>query len=79
MKAQGRGDEIDERRGRLEFHAGEIAVTGQISESEMMADTVPMVGGLQRQFGIFRSFQFQNGETIVSGDREQVEDPEFNS
>src|SRR6266478_3184784 len=29
MKAQGRGDEIDERRGGVEFESGEIAIAGE--------------------------------------------------
>jgi len=56
MEAQSRGYEIYERRGGLQFNAGEVAVSGQISQSEVAADAVPIVCSLQGEFGIFGGF-----------------------
>jgi hypothetical protein len=38
MKAEGGSDEIDERRGGLEFESGEIAVAGEVALGLVPAD-----------------------------------------
>src|SRR5580704_12926172 len=43
----------------------------------MLADTEPIVSGLQRKMDVFRSFQFDDGEPARCCDRENVEDAAF--
>jgi hypothetical protein len=41
MKAQGGGDQVDERRDGLEFDSGEIAIAGEVALRLMPADAGP--------------------------------------
>src|SRR5208283_5909977 len=60
MKMQRGGDQINQRRGWLEFQAREITVTRKVSLGLMPADARPIVRGLHRQIHVLRGFEFQN-------------------
>src|SRR5258708_22095650 len=74
MKAEGGSDEIDERRGGLEFESGEIAVAREVSLRLVPANARPVVGGLKREIHIFRGFQFEDGKAAIARDAQEIQD-----
>ena len=56
MKAEGGSDEIDERRGGLEFESGEIAIAREVSLRLVPANSGPLVGGLEGEIHILGGF-----------------------
>src|SRR5579863_5945059 len=73
MKSESGGDDIHNRRSRLKFDAGKIAVASDVAVRLMTANARPVVGGLQRQVDIFGGLQFQDGQAARSRDAQQVE------
>src|SRR5208337_142102 len=73
MKMQRGGDQINQRRGWLEFQAREITVTRKVSLGLMPADARPIVRGLHRQIHVLRGFEFQNRQAFRARDAQQVQ------
>jgi len=74
MKAQGRRDEVNQRRCRLQWHAGKISVAREIFALQVMPNVPPVAGGLQSQVNMLSGFQFENGQPPASRDAKQIED-----
>ena len=67
VKAQGRRNQINQRRSGLQLHTRKIAITREIARFLMAADSRPIVRCLQWQVQIFGGLQFQNGEAARRG------------
>ena len=74
MKAQRRRDKVNQRRRRLQLHAGKISIPRQFVPFQVMPHVPPVSSGLQSQVNMFRGFQFQNGQPPTSRDAKQIED-----
>src|SRR6266436_9829196 len=74
MKAQGRRDQVNEWRRRLQLHAGKISVTRKVFALPVMPHVPPVAGGLQSQVNVLGGFQFENGQPPASRDAKQIED-----
>src|SRR5713101_4874193 len=74
MKAQGRRDQVNEWRRRLQLHAGKISVTRKVFTFQVMPHMPPVSGGLQSKVNVLGGFQFENGQPPASCDTKQIED-----
>ena len=66
MKAQCRGDQINQRRRRLEWNSRKISVARKIIELQVMLHVPPITGSLQSEVNMLRCFQFQNSQTATA-------------
>ena len=73
MEPQSGSDEPDQRRLRIEFDPGKIAVALEIPFALMPAHAQPVIHRLHRQLDIFRSFQFDHHEASSPRHTQQVE------
>lgn len=73
MDVESGGDAVEERVVGGELDGGKVAVAGNVAGVVEGADTGPVVGGLEGQVEVVVSFEFEDGETALAGDGEEVE------
>ena len=76
MDAQGRRDEIDERRFISDRSGTKELRTREVTAASMGFDSPPVVGSLQHVLAVFRDFLLDHNQSSVLSQRQQIDRPD---